>query len=196
MLLLCFSILGSLLLGCRGNCGIWCSLFNLSSERLYLSVFLLLLAEGGGILLLDTLLHGDPDIEYLLLLLGQNVASFRLLGHHASSFRDKIFVLLVLLCADFLQHLSLLLWVHNRSIRRLLQVAQLLHSVHMGDGSWQVRLLLVVLIFGEVLLAQSLRLVDGRPAVKPNLPDVRVLSCKFSCWLLDYGCLLLALLLV
>ena len=92
---------GSLLRGCGScvysdHCGIWCSLFNLSSKRLCLSVLLLLVARGG-ILPLDTLLHGGPDIEDLLLLL----------GHHVADLRDKIFVLLVLIGADLLEHLSL-----------------------------------------------------------------------------------------
>ena len=141
-----------MLLGCTGYCSVWRSLFNLPPKRLRLGVFLLLLLLA--ILLLDALLHGGPDIVYLLLLL----------GHRGADLGDKIFVLLVLLRSDLLKHLSLLLRVHNRRVR-LLQVAQLLHSVHMGDGSWQVRLLILLAVafaFGsEVLLAQRLCLVNG-----------------------------------
>ena len=184
---------GSLLLGCSsriysGYCGIWSSLFNLSPKRFYLGVFLLLLARGG-ILPLDTLLHGGPDIEDLLLFL----------GHHVAGLRDKIFMLLVLLRPDLLEHLSLLLRVHHCRVR-LLQIAQLLHSVHMNGGSRQVCVRLVALALRKVLLAQRLRLVDSRPSVKLDLPDVRVLSCELGGRLLDDlgagGCLLLALLLV
>ena len=185
---------GSLLRGCgscvcSGNCGIWGSLVNLSSKRFCLSVLLLLVARGG-ILPLDTLLHGGPDIEDFLLLL----------CHHVAGLRDKIFVLLVLLGADLLEHLSLLRRVHHCRRVCLLQITQLLHSVHVDGGSCQVLLLLVAFVLREVLLAQRLRLVDGRPAVELDLPDVSVLSCELSGWLLDDlgtgGCLLLALLLI
>ena len=72
--------------------------------------------------------------------------------------------------------------------------------MHVNGCFCQVLLLLVALVLREVLLAQRLRLVDGRPAVELDLPDVSVLSCELGGWLLDNlcagGCLLLALLLI